>query len=87
VLGGHTVSLDHPDMEGLMQRYGSGVADLKTRSVDVRGAARRRKAASDKLLRQTEELVDASKACLARSRETLDRLAHLERAMHAHRRR
>lgn len=66
-----------------MEGYGGSFADVEMRSREVRGMARRRKAASDKLLRQTEQLVDASKACLARSRETLDRVAHLERPARA----
>jgi hypothetical protein len=68
-----------------MHRDSSGLADLKTRSREVRPMAGRCKVASNRLLQETEQLVEASKACLARSRQTLDRLRELDRPVHARR--
>lgn len=55
----------------------SAINELKARTAELRTLSSRRKAASDRLVVETRQLVEASEDCLARSRATLARLQHL----------
>lgn len=52
--------------------------EMKARTAELRTLSSRRKAASDRLVVETRQLVEASEDCLARSRATLARLHRLD---------